>query len=93
MPTKVLAIEWAEHDIRVNAVAPGLIETLGTSALLGSEEGRREHLRKLDKSPCTAPANHVRSLTLSSFSDSSSFVTGHTLFVDGGYSAGHTFRS
>src|SRR5919202_2585025 len=50
MLTKVLAIEWAEYDIRVNAVAPGLVETPGvTQGLLDTEGGRQEHLRKLDK--------------------------------------------
>ena len=47
MLTKVLAIEWAEHDIRVNAVAPGLIETQGVDELLVTEESRLDNERKL----------------------------------------------
>jgi NAD(P)-dependent dehydrogenase (short-subunit alcohol dehydrogenase family) len=95
MLTKVLAIEWAEHDIRVNAVAPGLVETPGViEGLLDTEGGRQEHLRKLDKIPIARPGEprEIAEAVLFLASDSSSFVTGHTLYVDGGYSAGHTFR-
>jgi NAD(P)-dependent dehydrogenase (short-subunit alcohol dehydrogenase family) len=96
MLTKVLAIEWAEHDVRVNAVAPGLVETPGVmEGLLYTEEGRREHLRKLDKIPMarSGEPREIAEAVLFLASDNSSFVTGHTLFADGGYSAGHTFRS
>jgi len=95
MLTKVLAIEWAEHDIRVNAVAPGLVETPGvTQGLLDTEGGRQEHLRKLDKTPMARPGEprEIAKAVLFLASGNSSFVTGHTLFVDGGYAAGHTFR-
>ena len=94
MLTKVLAIEWAEHDIRVNAVAPGLVETPGVGDLLATEEGRREHEQKLAKIPM-ARAGHPQEIAETVIflaSDAASFVTGHTLFADGGYSAGHTFR-
>jgi NAD(P)-dependent dehydrogenase (short-subunit alcohol dehydrogenase family) len=94
MLTKVLAIEWAEHDIRVNAVAPGLIETPGVEELLVTEEGRREHEQKIAKIPQarTGRPREVAETVIFLASDAASFVTGHTLFVDGGYSAGHTFR-
>jgi NAD(P)-dependent dehydrogenase (short-subunit alcohol dehydrogenase family) len=94
MLTKVLAIEWAEHDIRVNAVAPGLIETPGVEELLATEVGRREHEQKLAKIPQarTGRPQEVAETVIFLASDAASFVTGHTLFVDGGYSAGHTFR-
>jgi NAD(P)-dependent dehydrogenase (short-subunit alcohol dehydrogenase family) len=94
MLTKVLAIEWAEHDIRVNAVAPGLVETPGVEDLLATEDGRREHEQKLAKIPQarTGRPREVAETVIFLASDAASFVTGHTLFVDGGYSAGHTFR-
>lgn len=94
MLTKALAIEWAEHDIRVNAVAPGLIETPGVEDLLATEEGRQEHQQKIAKIPVarTGKPGEVAETVVFLASDSASFVTGHTLFVDGGYSAGHTFR-
>jgi NAD(P)-dependent dehydrogenase (short-subunit alcohol dehydrogenase family) len=94
MLTKVLAIEWAEHDIRVNAVAPGLVETPGVGGLLGTEAGRQDHRQKLAKIPMsrTGEPREIAEAVVFLVSESSSFVTGHTLFVDGGYSAGHTFR-
>lgn len=94
MLTKVLAIEWAEHDIRVNAVAPGLVETPGVEDLLRTEEGRQEHEQKLAKIPLarTGKPQEIAETVIFLASDAASFVTGHALFVDGGYSAGHTFR-
>ncbi len=94
MLTKVLAIEWAEHDIRVNAVAPGLVETPGVGDLLTTEEGRREHEQKLAKIPMARAGQprEIAETVIFLASDAASFITGHTLFADGGYSAGHTFR-
>lgn len=94
MLTKVLAIEWAEHGIRVNAVAPGLVETPGVDEVLDTERGRQEHLEKIRKIPLARAGEpgEIADAVVFLASDSSSFVTGHTLFVDGGYSAGHTFR-
>src|SRR5919202_1883770 len=90
MLTKVLAIEWAEHGIRVNAVAPGLVETPGVGELLSREAGRQEHRRKLAKIPMarTGEPREIADAAVFLASENSSFVTGHTLFVVGGYPAG-----
>ena len=94
MLTRVLAIEWAEYDIRVNAVAPGLVETPGVEDLLATEAGRREHEQKLAKIPMARAGKprEIAEAVIYLASDAASFVTGHALFVDGGYSSGHTFR-
>jgi NAD(P)-dependent dehydrogenase (short-subunit alcohol dehydrogenase family) len=94
MLTKVLAIEWAEHGIRVNAVAPGLVETPRVEQALGTQEARHEHESKISKIPMsrTGKPREIASAVVFLASDAASFVTGQTLFVDGGYSAGHTFR-
>lgn len=94
MLTKALAIEWAEHDIRVNAIAPGLVETPGVENLLATEEGRQEHQQKLAKIPMARAGRprEIAETVIFLASDTASFITGHALFVDGGYSAGHTFR-
>lgn len=94
MLTKALAIEWAEHDIRVNAVAPGLVETPGVKGALVTDEDRDEHCKKLTKIPLSRPGapQEIADAVIFLASSASSYVTGHTLFVDGGYSVGHTFR-
>ncbi len=94
MLTKVLAIEWAEHNIRVNAVAPGLVETPGVRRALVTDEDRDEHYKKLTKIPLSRPGEprEIADAVVFLASSASSYVTGHTLFVDGGYSVGHTFR-
>lgn len=94
MLTKALAIEWAEHDIRVNAVAPGLVETSGVRAALVTDQDRDEHQDKLTKIPLSrsGEAQEIADAVIFLASSRASYVTGHTLFVDGGYSAGHTFR-
>ena len=94
MLTKVLAIEWAEHNIRVNAVAPGLVETPGVTGSLTTEEDEHEHQQKLAKVPLARSGEpwEIADAVVFLASSAASYVTGHTLFVDGGYSAGHTFR-
>ena len=93
MLTKALAVEWAEDKIRVNAVAPGLVETPGVEQLLRTDEGLAEHRRKVARIPMSRPADarEVSEAVLFLASDAAGFVTGETLFVDGGYSAGRTF--
>jgi NAD(P)-dependent dehydrogenase (short-subunit alcohol dehydrogenase family) len=86
--TEVLAIEWAEHGVRVNAVAPGVIRTeLVARAIEAgvSDEAAyvgRTPLRRLGRPEDVAKA----ALFLASEEDSA-FVTGHTLVVDGGWTA------
>lgn len=92
MLTKALAVEWAEHGIRVNAVAPGLVETPGVTELTSTEQGREEHRRKIARIPLTRPGEPREIAEAVLYLTSASYVTGETLFVDGGYSAGRTFR-
>lgn len=95
MLTKALAVEWAEKSIRVNAVAPGLVETPGVEDLTGTSTGREEHRRKISHIPLgrAGEPDEISAAVLYLVSDSASFVTGETLFVDGGYSSGRTFRT
>lgn len=92
MLTKALAVEWAEHGIRVNAVAPGLVETPGVTELISTEQGREEHRRKIARIPLARPGEQREIAEAVLYLTSASYVTGETLFVDGGYSAGRTFR-
>jgi 3-oxoacyl-[acyl-carrier protein] reductase len=92
MLTEALAVEWAEHGIRVNAIAPGLVETPGVTELTSTEQGREEHRRKIARIPLARPGKPREIAEAVLYLTSASYVTGETLFVDGGYSAGRTFR-
>jgi NAD(P)-dependent dehydrogenase (short-subunit alcohol dehydrogenase family) len=84
--TRNLAVHWAGDGIRVNAVAPGLIDTPMTAPmqafpeLLEAEVGRGA-LRRMGTPPEVAAAVMFLS------SDASAFTTGSVLAVDGGYLA------
>jgi len=84
--TKSLAGKWADDGIRVNAVAPGWIETEMTQGLREAPE-RSETI--LNRTPMKrwGKAEEVGSLVKWLLSDEASFVTGSIYPVDGGYKA------
>lgn len=84
--TKSLAGRWAEDDIRVNAVAPGWIETEMTQGLRDAPE-RNDAI--LGRTPMKrwGKAEEVGNLVKWLLSDEASFVTGSVYPVDGGYKA------
>lgn len=96
MMTQVLALEWADKNIRVNSVAPGLIETEALLASLKTAEQQAEHREKLSYCPLgragfgSEIANAVLFLA---DNDKSAFTTGQVLFVDGGYTAGKVYNT
>jgi NAD(P)-dependent dehydrogenase (short-subunit alcohol dehydrogenase family) len=87
--TKHLAIEWADRGIRVNAVAPGTINTERVQRL-PDEPGGPEYLEAIKKAHPMGrigdPAE-VANAILFLASDEASFITGVILPVDGGYLA------
>ncbi len=84
--TKVLAIEWAEHGINVNCVAPTFVETAMTAPMLADESFRHEVLSRIPMGKLAQPRDVVGAVVYLS-SSASDFVTGHTLLVDGGWVA------
>lgn len=90
MLTKILALEFAPYDIRVNAVLPGLILTEGVQAALGTEDALAEHRTKLDRIPFKREGSpeEISSAIRFFLSDESSYATGSLMVVDGGYSLG-----
>ena len=84
--TRTLAVEWARHGIRVNAVAPGPVDTAGAAAQLWADPDIREAL--LAKIPLRRfgrpeEVAHACAYLVSDFSD---YVTGEVLVLDGGSS-------
>jgi NAD(P)-dependent dehydrogenase (short-subunit alcohol dehydrogenase family) len=85
--TKALAVEWAARGIRVNAVAPTFVETALTAAALGDTAFRAEVLERRLPSGRLATVEDVAHAVRYLACDASASVTGHSLRVDGGWTA------
>ncbi|MSO18433.1 MAG: hypothetical protein CK520_01455 [Actinobacteria bacterium] len=84
--TKTLAVNYARSNIRVNAVSPGLVASNMTAPMLSVEAITQAHL---DRTPQNrvGSADEISPAVLFLASQGSQFTTGHTLVVDGGFSA------
>jgi NAD(P)-dependent dehydrogenase (short-subunit alcohol dehydrogenase family) len=82
--TKALAVEWAGHNVRVNAVAPGSTVTDQTQQL---REDRETYEATIDLTPMRrfAEPAEIASAVLFMASEAASYCTGSVLTVDGGY--------
>ena len=86
--TKVLALEWGCYGIRVNCIAPAAVRTqMNETYWLGDEAAYRWVTGRIALGRVSEPQEIVGA-ALYLASDASSFVTGHTLVVDGGISVG-----
>lgn len=83
--TKNLAVEWAEDNIRVNAVAPWYIKTPLTEKLLSDSIFLKSVINRTPMKRYGKPAE-VAKVIFFLASDASSFVTGQCIAVDGGFS-------
>ena len=82
--TKVMALSLAPHGIRVNGIGPGTILTeLAKKAVLGSEEARHTILSRTPMGRCGEP-EEVAALAAFLASDDASYMTGQTIYADGG---------
>ena len=80
---KMLAVEWAEHGIRVNAVAPGTVETASRAAGLADPVRRKAVMERIPLGRF-GKAEEIAAAVCYLASPGADFVTGHTLVVDGG---------
>jgi NAD(P)-dependent dehydrogenase (short-subunit alcohol dehydrogenase family) len=84
--TKALALEWARHDIRVNALAPGYVKTDLSREYLATEKGQAILKRVPQRRPAEMRELNAPLLLLAS--DASSYMTGSVITVDGGHLVG-----
>ena len=84
--TRELALEWARHGIRVNAIAPGYISTELTDEMIAGESGRKWIERN---TPMRRPGEvtELDGAMLLLTSDAGSYITGETIAIDGGWLA------
>ncbi|MGD8608821.1 MAG: SDR family oxidoreductase [Myxococcales bacterium] len=81
--TKTLAVEWAIHGIRVNAVAPGVIVTSGTKQYPPELLDTAEKANPLHRLGTAEEVSHLITYLACRYAD---FVTGQTFYIDGGAS-------
>jgi NAD(P)-dependent dehydrogenase (short-subunit alcohol dehydrogenase family) len=86
MMTRVWAIEFGAHRIRVNAICPGLIQT-DFSEYFWKNEGHMERWKATQPLPFLGQPEEIAGMALYLASDESSYVTGTTMVVDGGATA------
>jgi 2-deoxy-D-gluconate 3-dehydrogenase len=85
---KTMAVEWAVHGIRVNAIAPG---SIATPRLPDSEAHRAAMKASLVPMERSGTTDDIAKAVLFLASDMSNYTTGHTLLVDGGWIAANLF--
>ena len=82
--TQVLAMEWAQYNIRVNAIAPGIIITALSRDLSKPDSPyRKAQLQRIPLGRFGAPGD-IPGTALYLASEASAYMTGQTLSVDGG---------
>jgi len=85
--TKCLAVEWGKHNIRVNAVAPTFIHTPGTEGALADPSFRADVIERIAALHRIGEPMEVAGAVVFLASPAASLITGHTLLIDGGWTA------
>ncbi len=85
--TKCLAVEWGKHDITVNAVAPTFIETPGTEVCLADPAFRADVVERIAALHRIGQPMDVAGSVVFLASSAASLITGHTMVIDGGWTA------
>jgi len=91
--TKNLAIDYGRMGIRVNCICPGFIETPMTAAVFDNETMREYYDRFVEAHQLgrAGKPEEIAAVALFLASEESSFVSGHALVADGGFTAGRRF--
>jgi len=86
--TKTLAYEWGPHGVRVNAVCPGFMDTPMLAEIQRGREGLAEARRELIPLRRFAAPEDLVGAVIFLASPAASYITGHALYVDGGWTLG-----
>lgn len=83
--TRAAALEYADRNIRINAVCPGIIDDTAMSQAIFGEDGERAgQVKALYPTGRVGALPEVADAVVWLFSDATSFITGHALPIDGG---------
>ena len=85
--TKCLAVEWGPHGITVNAVAPTFIATPGTESALNDPAFKADVVERIAALHRIGEPMDVAGAIVFLASSAASLITGHTLVIDGGWTA------
>jgi NAD(P)-dependent dehydrogenase (short-subunit alcohol dehydrogenase family) len=85
--TRCLAVEWGKYNINVNAVAPTFIHTPGTQPALSDPEFRQDVIDRIAALHRIGEPIEVAGAVVFLASPAASLITGHTLVIDGGWTA------
>jgi NAD(P)-dependent dehydrogenase (short-subunit alcohol dehydrogenase family) len=85
--TKCLAVEWGQHDITVNAVAPTFIHTSGTDAALANPTFNADVVERIAGLHRVGNPMDVAGAVIFLASPAASMITGDTVLIDGGWTA------
>jgi len=85
--TRVMALEWAKHGIRVNAISPTYIETPLVKKVLEDEPERVDFIQRRTPMGRLGRAEELMGLTIFLASHASDLMTGQSICIDGGWTA------
>lgn len=85
--TKTAALEYAKSNIRINAVCPGVIQTPMIDRLIHNDEKTKKQLVQGEPMGRMGKPEEIAAAVIWLCSDAASFVTGHSMAVDGGWVA------
>ena len=80
---RTIAVEMAKHNIQINAIAPVFTLTPMSAGVLSNRQQKRSILATIPMGRFGLPSDLVGAMIFLS-SNASNFITGHTIFVDGG---------
>lgn len=85
--TKCFAVEWGVHNVRVNCVAPTFFRTDGTAEALSDPAFKADVLERIAALHRLGEPDEVAGAVVFLCSDAAAMITGHTLMIDGGWTA------